>query len=736
MRSIDQTIRETPKDTIPITYAECIFIHQMANKKEIRVIFFLFVLMNVKRFLSDSYRRSIDQKINSLILNRKVTQYQKEVNHYGTQQIKSSHLPSVESGDLNQAVTLEDAIKMYNEKCSDMKIKPNKIAQNRFTEQFINSFGKKSIKFSGLGLGPGCVFQLIKMLGKNAHFKTIDLSLNRISDQGAIFLGQYLSNDPEIIYLDLRSNAIESQGCIAVFRGLMNNHHLTELDLSAVDGIERNKIGTLGCKELARLFTLNDTLSSINLSMCGITSEGCQHLGPALSRNSSLATLDLTANRFGSIGAIELFQHSNSFGELTTLVLSRNGIDDEASSVICSHLTTNTSLRSLDLSDNNFGLGLVRALCDVFVNGTKITSLSLAKNNLGPETADFIGLIVSNAPSLQSFDISLNPFKDKGCSDIVHSLKLNTTLISLNMSDTMLSDMAAVYISEVISTHPSLSRLYLSSNTITDKGGVLIAKALENNSILTYLSLKNNELKDLTSEALIVSFKKNCTLADIDLSYNDFGYRSYVQLMKVIDSHKRALSSNVATLALKHIDFLKEEEQKLFKYRDDIVQREFAVADAEEQSKTKNDEFIETKARKEEEIRSMEKELEYFTLQYQEVSNKRRQLNEKLKHEKSELEKKQKEANEAYQTLLTINQQLTSRLEKLEQKKLDERIAASRKKDELQDQLEQAKLSMKNTVKEILENKRRILEEARSTKDSSEDTKRSTRKKKEKTKNK
>jgi len=44
INTIDQTIRETPRETIPRTYAVRICTNQMANKKEINVVFsFVFV---------------------------------------------------------------------------------------------------------------------------------------------------------------------------------------------------------------------------------------------------------------------------------------------------------------------------------------------------------------------------------------------------------------------------------------------------------------------------------------------------------------------------------------------------------------------------------------------------------------------------------------------------------------------------------------------------------------------
>lgn len=677
----------------------------------VRLILEILALMNVKKFLTNSIRRSIDGKINALVINKRMSKT--SLNKTRKTTVLASRmtpLPGLRENVVEQTDTLteRDISDIYLQKCKDMKLKPNPSAQKKFVEQFLNSIKKKSLRLSGLGLGPRCISNIIKILRKNKQFVFIDLSLNKLGDEGAKLLSQFISMNPPIISLDLRSNNIDTIGLSHIFRSLSYNHHISDLDLSTIDGTSRNRIGTNGCIELANLIEKNSVLANLNLSMCGITAKGCEYIGCSLPKNDSLITLDLTANGFGGYGAAALFGKEKCFGSLRKLVLVRNSITDSTAEIICRHLPSCKSLRILDLGFNSLGVLFLKNLCVAYSNGCTVSNLSLTNNNLNGETTEFIKSLLVEYNVLKHLNLSSNPFRDNYAAIIARALQYNMSIESLDLSDTIAGDETAIESAEAIKKHPSLQRLMLASNHITDKGGVQIVRALQNSKTLSYLSLRNNELRDETASAIQTVLAEKQTAADIDILYNSFGYKSYFQLSRTIGSHKSSKALNFDDDISKHIEWLRTEEQRLFKYRSDIREHESEVELAEETKKDIAKELEEIKKDKYDEILRLEKQLEGLRYKYEVVSEERRLKSVEFQKEKSELEKRQREADDEYQRVLTTNQTLLRRLEKSQQKKLTQQNKASKELENLRNQLEEAKQGLQNAIQEVLKKKKEL----------------------------
>jgi Ran GTPase-activating protein (RanGAP) involved in mRNA processing and transport len=164
-----------------------------------------------------------------------------------------------------------------------------------------------------------------------------------------------LRRNPAIIHIDLRSNAISVTGFLRLFGALRNNDRTVSLDFSAIDGIERNRIGTDGSRELAELLIKTQTITQLNLGMSGISPEGCSMIWHGLTVNEWLSLLDLSGNRFRTIGCNNLFAENRSLGCLESLYLSRNELGDGIARNFCEQLELNQTLRVLDLSDDDLG---------------------------------------------------------------------------------------------------------------------------------------------------------------------------------------------------------------------------------------------------------------------------------------------------------------------------------------------------------------------------------------------
>lgn len=724
--------------------------------------------MNVKRFLSDTYRRQIDNRINRLVVNHKINQTREGAKtqfieyrtartagndtprryanniakitsprpstaitknpirpNSQTQKVKNSPRPqssqSVAQSTSKEIVTIlkatdysnitpEHASVVYQKKCDDLGILPNPEAEKRFIEQFMNSINSKSLRLTGLGLGPQSLLCIVELFYTNPQLVYIDLSLNRLGNEGAQIIGEYLLLDTPMIYIDLRSNGIGIPGCTALFQGLSTNHHITNLDLSAVDGIERNRIGTEGCRCLANALSENEILSNLNVSMCGITADGCAYLGPALALNKALVTLDLTANRFGSAGAINLFQVDDSFGCLTTLILARNGIGDEAAQLICRQLARSQTIKHLDLSGNHFGKRLLRFLYDA-MQIHQLTSLNLSKNRITSDSADSIHIIIRDFPQLKHINLSSNQLKDQTILQISDALKQNRTIVSLDLSDTITTDEGASTLSVVLKDHPSLQKLYLATNRISDESGVLIAKALVTNNVLSSLSLKNNELRDDTAVAFLDTLSKNTTISELDVAYNDFSYRSYVKLTQMIEEHKHTLNSNIADFANKHIEWLKSEEQRLFKYREDIAEQSDIVENTTSERNLKQEELKNLIIRKTDETNKVQGELDEIKEHYDKVAEERRDMQQKYNDIKMSYEGKHSNLQNQFTNLSQKRQHAQARVAKAEKTRVEQREENAKIMGDLKQQLNDAREQLKAAINYAMQAKKDLLDE-------------------------
>ena len=658
----------------------------------------------MRRFLSDSQRKGIENKLTNIVDHHKPDR--------GKTLLYSSTLKLANQQNGGEAaITPADAVVLYNAKCEDLEIAPSETAKQRFVEQFMGGIRRKSVSFTGLGLTPSCMKPLLSMLYAIPKFVYIDLSLNRLKDAGALEVAEYLDKNPPTVLLDLRSNGISPDGAIKLFYALSRNTHVSILDMSAIDGIERNRVGTQGCKVLATLLIKNQVLESLNLSMCCISADGCRSIGPAMTMNSSLVSLDLSSNKFGNLGAQALFSHDGAIGTIENLNLANNSIGDPSAPFLARQLRLNKTLRSLDLSGNSFGKKFLFELVQAFQHGTQLESLSLARNKLGPGCSEPLQCLIRDNKSIKHWNLSQNPLKDDTVIHISRAVSENDALVSLDLSDIAMTDVGAEALVPIIADHPTLTKLVLNDNKISDKSGTKIAEALAKNKVLTHLAMRGNEMKDESARAFVEALEANHNITDLDLSLNDFAFRAYATIEKAIRLHSESIEKNVANIAARHIDKLKEREQALFQYRAAVKAEFLAVEQAKDERDSKKEMLEMLKIQRNAEIEENEKLLDQLKEEYDKISMERRRALTDLSEYKAHAEFKEHEATKEYQGWVAKRQQVESRVKRAEQKQLDARVANERKFEEmrvhlrtLKDQLKEA-IESAHAAKESLEAK-------------------------------
>jgi Ran GTPase-activating protein (RanGAP) involved in mRNA processing and transport len=590
----------------------------------------------MKRFFSKVGVRGLDSKLTRLISSRKGQRDPPDSDGGDPEYHYFSDCP----------IPVEDIQYIYKRKCYQLEIPLNEEAEGKFVEEFVKRIHPKSVRFTGLGLGIFGLGALLDSLVRFDRFICLDLGLNNLGDWGAYMLSKYLEMRPNVIHLDIRSNGIEAEGLRHIICAIMNNQYIVSVDFSGVEGIERNRLGIAGCRDLSFFLRRSAVIAHLNISACGIGIPGCRFIGNALYRNESLRSIDLSFNGFGCEGLIGLSDLPGTFKAVERLALVRNNLGNQCAQTFCKQLE-NSSMRNLDLSKNHIGKPFLKELVNVFQNGSVLDTLSLAENKLGPGCGVLLHLLIRDGPSLTALDLSMNRLTDSAVIQIAEALLENMTLVTVNLSETGVTDASAIKFAPVLARRSSLQELFLNSNRITDVAGVELARSLSVNSTLTTFGLKDNELGDSTAEILLDSLRKNETLMTLTVDLNHFSHRLHGELKDAIAEHKKNLTLNFHKIADRHIEHLQTEENKLFEL----------MEECEIQQKVKEEETYDLEWKKEsleKLVTSREKDLaegaaklEKLKAEYSEVSGQRRQKEVEFKELKLKTQ-------EEYGDVLTI----------------------------------------------------------------------------------
>ncbi len=161
----------------------------------------------------------------------------------------------------------------------------------------------RQVKLTDNKLGVLAIATLIDNIPALPHIRYLDLSNNPFGDNGVKPLLLALRKQQGIELLHLANASITDNSCAAISRFLSSrNVKLNHLNLSA------NRISNQGVQELSRSLEQNRTLQWLDLSANCIENEGTTELADALMLNTSLRGLILTENNIGEAGISSLLQ--------------------------------------------------------------------------------------------------------------------------------------------------------------------------------------------------------------------------------------------------------------------------------------------------------------------------------------------------------------------------------------------------------------------------------------------
>ena len=463
-------------------------------------------------------------------------------------------------------------------------------------------------KFSGMHFGdPGAILVSAFLLQKKDIIQILDLSINTISDDGAVAISEYLKYNGMLQELNLSHNEITSEGTTEILNsihsdsplhslnlthnivtksGLMmiyniykkcNNMPSVEISYNEIVGISKDLHTTLvyfeydskkkfnqltaskvmfdrqnerACYKLKVLCYCareDNLFKNLDMSKHYVTNEGVKIIAKTL-QGTSLQKLDISHNAISDDGAVAISEYLNN-NTLQHLNISHNLISVIGAFHISKALQINSSLQVLVISHNNIS------------DDGAIAIGKILRNNKDSSTVNKDGIQNS---TLQKLNMSHNNISSKGIADLCNYLKSNITLQELiiswddcktpivfngtsNMSNLYFGDVGVTLVSAFVLKKEDTQKLDISYNAISDDGAVAISEYFKYNGMLQELNMSHNEI---TSEGIVEILKSICSDSPLHILNLTHNIVTKPGLMMIYDIYKKC--TNVPSMQISY----------------------------------------------------------------------------------------------------------------------------------------------------------------------------------------
>ncbi len=341
--------------------------------------------------------------------------------------------------------------------------------------------GEGSLDLSNRTLSNADAQLLAQKLASSSNFHTLTLYNVKISAPDAVILAKGLEFNDSLRCMSFDHTSIGEVGVVAIAEAVkfstslqslglastVTNSHAAAVMASALSmnrslmmvSLEGNRaLGAQGAVRLANSLSVNETLTNVNLSGCGLGDDGITHVASALASNTVLLELDLSSNDATSSGAWHLADAiANKNTTLKSLTLSRVALP----------LSTLREDSSISLADQPLSANLdYPVVMRILKKNTQLYKLCIAQAGLCGFLPDGRGKRTLTG---------VNELKG-----LLLSMKLNekVDLVSLDISYNGVQDEEAIIVSEGLSSVRGLVQLNLSGNSFGVKGLSAILGAL------------------------------------------------------------------------------------------------------------------------------------------------------------------------------------------------------------------------------------------------------------------
>ena len=346
------------------------------------------------------------------------------------------------------------------------------------------------------------VILISAFLYHNTNLQQLDLSHNRICDDGAVAISECLKNNSTLQELNISHNKVSDDGIINIAKALQINVTLQILDVS------HNSLSDNGVVTFSDYLKENNTLRQLRISWNDID----------LDLNSNVTSLNM--KKLSNTGAILVSKFLYYSTSILKFNLSHNDISDNGAVAISECLKNNNTLQELNMSHNKVSDSGIISIYKALEMNAKLRKFNISYNNISDDGAVAISEYLKNNNTLQELNMSHNKVSDSGIISIGRALEMNAKLQIFNISYNNISNDGAVAISECLKNNNALQELNMSHNKVSDSGIITIGKALEMNAKLQIFNICYNNISYDGAVAISECLKNNNTLQELNMSHN------------------------------------------------------------------------------------------------------------------------------------------------------------------------------------------------------------------------
>ena len=268
---------------------------------------------------------------------------------------------------------------------------------------------------------------IILYLKNNFLIEFLNISGNSLKNEGFILICKGLNENQSLNSLKISQNEIEEKGIIQGLNYIkLSISKLINLDIS------KNKIMDQGLITLTNRLKKFPNLYSLNLSFCGFEFKGFEHLIKSLQYNRKLEILNVSGNRLKSENFDSLRPYFSFLG-LKSLNMSKCYLCDESTYELGLCIEQNMTIRKLNISDNEITDSGFRSFSTLFYKNLIIEYFDCSSNFITDAGVKELIKSLEINTSLKSINLYDNQLHNEIGNLIVEILETNKTLLFINL---------------------------------------------------------------------------------------------------------------------------------------------------------------------------------------------------------------------------------------------------------------------------------------------------------------